>query len=277
MDKYPIPAPWGQAVDAWALALRAAGRTPQTIETRTEHIRRMARQTGAPSPALLPRVRLVEWAGSREWARETRRSTYASVRGFYRWAVEAGLVTEDVSDTLPVVKPGPAVPRPAPEEAYRDALTAADARTHVILRLAAEEGLRRAEIAQVARDDLTPDLLGWTLLVHGKGGKDRLVPLTDSLAGEVRDYLGARRWLLPSPAGGHLTPRHVGKLASRALPGAWTCHTLRHRFATTLRAQGADLLVIRDLLGHESVATTQRYTAVPGDDLRKAVALGRPA
>jgi site-specific recombinase XerD len=259
------------------VALRAAGRTPQTIETRTEHIRRMARQTGAPTPSLLPRSRLVEWAGSKDWARETRRSTYASIRSFYRWALEDGRVTEDVADMLPSVKPGPAVPRPTPEHVYTDALADADARTRIILRCAAEEGLRRAEIAQISRDDLIEDLDGWTLLVHGKGQKDRLVPLTDSLAADLRTYLGQRRWLLPSPTGHHLTPRHVGKIASRALPGVWALHSLRHRFASTLHAEGVDLLVIRDLLGHESVATTQRYTAVGSGEARAAVRRARPA
>lgn len=273
MDRYSIAPLWAQCIDAWALALRAAGRTSQTIETRTEHLRRFARQTGAPGPALVPRGRLVEWAGSQEWARETRRSTYASLRGFYRWAVEVGRCEADPTDYLPTVRPGPAVPRPAPEDAYAAALAAADPRVHVVLRLAGEAGLRRAEVAQVARDDLTEDLTGWSLLVHGKGERDRLVPLTDSVAREVHAMIGKGRWLLPSPAGGHLTPRHVGKLARAVIPSPWTLHTLRHRFATRVYAGRPDLRCVQELLGHASVATTQRYVAVPTGALREAIGI----
>lgn len=267
-----ISAPWADAIEQWRLALRAAGRTAQTIETRTEHVRRFARQTGTPGPGLVSRAAILEWAGTHEWARETRRSTYASLRGFYRWAVETGVAVEDPTVGLPAVKPGPAVPRPAPEDAYRRALGAADSRTHVILRLAAEAGLRRAEIAQIQAADMTRDLGGWSILVHGKGERDRLVPLTDSLAAEIRTYLGRRQWLLPSPAGGHLTARHIGKLASRALPDGVTLHMLRHRFATVVHGRTHDLIAVQRLLGHASVATTQRYTLVGADVLRCAVA-----
>lgn len=271
MKRYAVPPAWAAAIEEWERALRAAGRSAQTIETRTEHLRRCARQAGATSPGTLSAARLVRWAGSRTWARETRRSMYASLRSFYRWAVETGRSVDDPTEALPSVAAAPAVPRPVPEGDYRRALAAADPRTRAILRLAAEAGLRRAEIAQVGRRDLVSDLGGWTLVVHGKGQRDRLVPLTDSLAREVRARIGAGAWLLPSPRGGHLTARHVGKIASRALPEA-TLHMLRHRFATVVHTATHDLITTQRLLGHASVATTQRYVAVQDDALRGAVA-----
>ena len=271
MKRYPITAAWATAIDEWEHTLRAAGRSAQTIETRTEHLRRCARQAGATAPGTLSSARLVRWAGSRTWARESRRSMYASLRGFYRWAVETGQSVDDPTEALPSVAAGPAVPRPVSEGDYRGALAVADPRGRVILRLAAEAGLRRAEIAQVGRRDLVSDLGGWTLMVHGKGGRDRLVPLTDSLAREVRARIGAGIWLLPSPRGGHLTPRHVGKIASHALPGGATLHMLRHRFATIVHTSTRDLIVTQRLLGHASVATTQRYVAVKDDALRAGV------
>lgn len=271
MKRYAVPPAWAEAIDEWERALRAAGRSAQTIETRTEHLRRCARQAGATSPGTLSAARLVRWAGSRTWARESRRSMYASLRSFYRWAVETGRSIDDPTEALPSVAAGPAVPRPVPEGDYRRALAAADPRGRVILRLAAEAGLRRAEIAQIERRDLVADLGGWTLMVHGKGGRDRLIPLTDSLAREVRARIGAGTWLLPSPRGGHLTARHVGKIASRALPGGATLHMLRHRFATVVHTSTRDLIVTQRLLGHASVATTQRYVAVQDDALRAGV------
>ena len=236
-------------------------------------MRRFARQTGAPAPALVSRNRLIEWAGAQEWARETRRSVYASIRAFYTWAHETGRVSENISDALPKVKASEPAPRPAPENVYRISLASADVRARLILRLAGEAGLRRGEIAQISRDDLTRDLMGYSLRVHGKGGKVRTVPLTEPLARVLVEYLGCRYWLFPSPAGGHLTPRHVGKLASKVMPDIWTLHTLRHRFATVAYDGTRDLIIVQQLLGHSSVATTQRYIATPQDRLRAAVAV----
>ena len=273
MNPYRLPPTWAKEINNWATALKVADRSPQTIETRTEHLRRFARQTGAGGPALVSRNRLIDWASTQEWARETRRSIYTSIRAFYTWAYETDRVSENISDALPKVKASEPAPRPAPENVYRVSLANADARVRLILRLAGEAGLRRGEIAQISKDDLTRDLMGYSLRVHGKGGKVRTVPLTEPLARMRIDYLGRRYWLFPSPAGGHLTPRHVGKLASKVMPDIWTLHTLRHRFATVTYDGTRDLIVIQQLLGHSSVATTQRYIATPQDRLRQAVAV----
>lgn len=273
MNRYTLPPTWANDINDWATALKVADRSPQTIETRTEHLRRFARQTGAGGPALVSRNRLIEWAGSQEWARETRRSIYTSIRAFYTWAHETDRVSDDISDALPRVKASEPAPRPAPENVYRVSLANADARARLILRLAGEAGLRRGEIAQINRDDVARDLMGYSLRVHGKGGKVRTVPLTEPLARVLIEYLGCRYWLFPSPSGGHLTPRHVGKLASKVMPDIWTLHTLRHRFATVAYDGTRDLIVIQQLLGHSSVATTQRYIATPPDRLRAAVAV----
>jgi site-specific recombinase XerD len=78
-------------------------------------------------------------------------------------------------------------------------------------------------------------------------------------------------WLFPSRQGGHLSPNMVGTLISNALPDHWTAHTLRHRFATRAYRGTPTLRAVQTLLGHESVATTERYTAVDDDEVRAAM------
>ncbi len=213
------------------------------------------------------------WLGAQDLARETRRSVYASLRGFYRWAVRAGHVEVSPADGLPSVRPEVPCPRPTPEVEYRRAVSAADPRVRLILRLAAQAGLRRAEIAQIHRRDLTSDLLGRSLIVHGKGGVVRVVPLPGPLALEVEAACAAGHgYAFPGEISGHLSARWVGKLATRALPEGWSLHSLRHRFATAAYGSERDLIAVQQLLGHASVATTQRYVATGQDRLRRAAA-----
>jgi integrase len=177
-----------------------------------------------------------------------------------------GLTDVDAAAALPRVKSKPGVARPAPDRVYLEALMRSKPRTRLYLRLAAELGLRRAEIAQVHSDDLIEDLVGWSLLVHGKGNRERVVPLTPGIAAELRT-LGVG-FAFPGDRDGHVSPEWVGKQASRAMEGKWTIHTLRHRFAARTYAIDADLFVVQELLGHASPATTRRY--VPRASAAKA-------
>lgn len=145
----------------------------------------------------------------------------------------------------------------------------ADPREQLILRLAAELGLRRAEIAVVHARDLIQDLDGWSLLVHGKGNRERVLPLGDGLALAIREAtLAGAGYAFPGGDHGHLTPRWVGTLISRILPRDVTLHQLRHRFATLTHQETGDVRLVQALLGHASLATTQRYIDMHSDQLR---------
>lgn len=169
------------------------------------------------------------------------------------------------------------MPRPAPDAAWLWALEHARPRVELMLRLAAEAGLRRAEVAQVHDDDL--DTIGPRLLVHGKGARDRVIPISESLAGQIaagpRGHTPSDRstsgYLFPNYSGGHLAPITVGLLITDVLPEGWTMHTLRHRFATRAYRATRNLRAVQMLLGHASVATTQRYLAVDDDEIRAAM------
>lgn len=122
--------------------------------------------------------------------------------------------------------------------------------------------------------DLTRGPAGAELLVHGKGGKLRVVPLGDGLAAAIVECVcqtDPGGWLFSGDEDGHLSPRWVGKLMAGALPDHWTAHTLRHRFATRAFRGSRNLRAVQTLLGHSSVATTERYTAVDDDEIRAAM------
>lgn len=174
------------------------------------------------------------------------------------------------------MKPAPPCPRPATDEIWENLLANAPAREHLMARLAGEAGLRRAEVAQVHTNDLMPRP---SLIVHGKGRKQRVVPLNDSLAAEIRDrcteLAESPDWnghLFPGNVDGHLSPVYVGIRISRLMPPGWSMHKARHRFATRAYRGSRNLLAVKTLLGHSSVATTQLYCAVDDDEIRAAAA-----
>ncbi len=258
------------AIGRWRVALRAAGRPETTIRTRTQHLEQLARERPDLQPWTTTTGDLLDWLGSHNWKRESRRAARASLVGFYAWAVVAGYLESSPADALPKITASPPSPRPAGDLDYRRALAHADERVRLAVRLAAEAGLRRGEVVLVHARDLLTDLYGRSLVVHGKGGRDRVVPLTDELAAEVEQAC-AGGWAFPGQVDGHLSPLWLGKIVSDALPPGVTMHALRHRFATRAYAVDHDLLTVQRLLGHASPDTTLRYIRVPDDALRRTV------
>ena len=259
---------WTEVIEGFTKEQRVAGLSPETVKVRRYQLRRLATDVGG-DPATITGRDLVEWLAAMDWKPETRRSHRATLRAFFVWMVADGQREDNPADDLPRVKPSPPAPRPLPAVHYAAARLAADSRLILMLELMGDAGLRRAEVSKVHSRDLMEDLSGWSLIVHGKGGKTRIVPLSDSLASHIRDADG---FLFPGNDDGHLSPWWVGKLVSRALPDGWTGHKLRHMFATDAhRASGGDVFVVQQLLGHASPATTARYVALPDDAKRATV------
>lgn len=260
-----VPGGWVGPLDGWCSRLAVAGRSRQTVGLRRAHVAQLARALGG-TPATVDEDELLAWLAARQWSRETRRSWRASLRGFFEHVGRVDLV-----EAMPRVRSAEPMPRPAPDRVLAAARLAADERTTLILRLAAEAGLRRGEIAQVHADDIGEDLFGPTLLVRGKGERRRTVPISSGLAAAVRLRAGGG-WLFPGAIDGHLSARWVGKLAAQVLPAGWSLHSLRHRFATRAHDGSGDLIAVSRLLGHASVATTQRYVATSSERLRRVAA-----
>lgn len=212
---------------------------------------------------------LFDYLAARDWSTETRRGRRTTFIRFYSWGMYRGFVTANPAEVLPKIKMDAGRARPAPDRAYQEALMAAKPREKLMLRLAAEVGMRRAEVAVVHSNDLMEDFVGHSLVVHGKGGKRRVVPLPQSLGRTLAQMPPG--YLFPGDDDGHLSPRYVGKLIRDLLPGEWTMHTLRHRFGTRAYALTSDLLLVQEMLGHASPSTTRRYVEYDRDRMRAAV------
>ncbi len=251
----------------WLDALRAAGLSDETVRCRRNKLSHTARCIGL-SPMTVTAEDLINWTSAQAWKTETRRGYRKTYVSFFRWLHESGRRPDDPSELLPVVRRPKPKPRPCPDRYIIAALHRATPLERIMLRLAAECGLRRSEIARVNSSDVMDDLLGKSLIVTGKGDKQRIVPLPDDLADTIEHCGG---WLLPGRWGGHVEQSYVNRHISRLLPDGWGCHSLRHRYATKTYEQTHDLFLVARLLGHSSVETTQIYVAMPDSRLRSAM------
>jgi integrase/recombinase XerC len=272
-----IDGDWDELIAAYVVELTAIGRPPTTIKLRRFQLRHLARSLNI-APSDITHDDLVNWFGIQQWKLETRRSYRSGIRGFFGWAFDKGFTASDPANAIKQVKQDRPVPRPAPDYAWTTARLAADSRVTLMLRLAGEAGLRRAEVAAVHTRDLRHGPNGAQLLVHGKGSRERVVPISADLAGLIE--LGAaghtpgaspNGWLFPGNDHGHLSPQWLGTLCSQAMPDVWTMHALRHRFATRAYRGTRNLRAVQKLLGHSSVAVTERYTACDDDEMRAAM------
>jgi integrase/recombinase XerC len=205
----------------------------------------------------------------------------AAVRSLYKWLAREGKVKQNPASLVSTPKLPKKLPRVPTIEEVNNVLdgqlpeTAAFVeRDKTILELLYGSGLRNSELIGINLDDIH-----WsneTILVRGKGRKERMVPLGDTAAEAIREYLSKRKELLAAkkkttPAllvnlrGQRLTTRSVGRIVkhiavSKGLSPDVHPHTLRHAFGTHLLEEGADLRAIQEMLGHERLSTTQRYT-----------------
>ncbi|HEX6879665.1 MAG TPA: site-specific tyrosine recombinase/integron integrase [Terriglobales bacterium] len=205
----------------------------------------------------------------------------AALRSLYKWLAREGVVEQNPAALVSTPKLPRKLPRvptieeistlldsPMPEQA------AFPERDRVIFELLYGGGIRNSELIGINLEHVY-----WSneaILVRGKGKKERFVPLSDSAAIAIREYVPKRQEILQrlkrsTPAliinnrGGRLTTRSVGRIVkaiavAKGLSPDVHPHTLRHAFGTHMLEEGADLRSIQELLGHERLATTQRYT-----------------
>jgi integrase/recombinase XerC len=205
----------------------------------------------------------------------------AAVRSLYRWLAREGLVEQNPAKLVATPRLPKKLPRvPTIEEmnfvldGKMPEVAAFPERDLLMLELLYGCGIRNSELTGINLDDIR--LSAEAILIRGKGKKERYVPFGDAVKRALAAYLPARQKmlgelnkniaaLLINQRGGRLTTRSVGRIikkiaVAKGLSPDVHPHTLRHAFGTHLLEEGADLRAIQELLGHERLATTQRYT-----------------
>ncbi|MBZ5679372.1 MAG: tyrosine recombinase XerC [Acidobacteriia bacterium] len=205
----------------------------------------------------------------------------AAVRSLYRWLAQEGVVEQNPAKLVASPKRPLKLPRvPTIEEmnsvldSQMPEVAAFPERDRLMLELLYGCGIRNSELTGINLDDIR--LSAEAILIRGKGKKERYVPFGDSVKTALSVYLPERlktlgqtrkntNALLINRRGGRLTTRSVGRIikkiaVAKGLSPDVHPHTLRHAFGTHMLEEGADLRAIQELLGHERLATTQRYT-----------------
>ena len=205
----------------------------------------------------------------------------AAVRSLYRWLAQEGVVEQNPAKLVSTPKISKKLPRVPTIEELNSVLdgqmpevAAFPERDRILLELLYGCGIRNSELVGINLEDVRPS--AEAILIRGKGKKERYVPFGGTATSALSAYLPARQKLLAdthkqTPAllvnrrGGRLTTRSVGRIVkkiavAKGLSPDVHPHTLRHAFGTHMLEEGADLRAIQELLGHERLSTTQRYT-----------------
>lgn len=205
----------------------------------------------------------------------------AAVRSLYRWLAQEGIVEQNPAALVSTPKLPKKLPRVPTLEEMNSVLdgempeeASFPERDRLMLELLYGCGIRNSELVGINIDDVRVG--AEAILIRGKGKKERYVPFGDAVKSALATYLPARQLvlsefrknipaLLVNQRGGRLTTRSVGRIikkiaVAKGLSADVHPHTLRHAFGTHMLEEGADLRAIQEMLGHERLSTTQRYT-----------------
>jgi len=226
----------------------------------------------------------------------------SAARQFYKFIISEGLREDDPTSTIEAPKQKRTLPKIMTEEEINHAITvagqkgnAASKRLVTLLEMIYSTGLRVSELVGLPLSTYQED--SQFMIVEGKGGRERMVPLTPSAQKALQDYVAVRerfigedddgtqaQWLFPSKTSikGHLTRQRFAQMLkdlSKAADfpmGKLSPHAIRHSFATHLLQNGADLRAVQKMLGHADIATTQIYTQMLDDEVNEKVQANHP-
>ncbi len=241
--------------------------------------------------------------GSAQIAVRTVARRLSALRQFYRYLVSENIRKDDPTSTIDSPKQGRTLPKTLSESEVSTLIeTAAQGGGNDSLRLVCllemlyATGLRVSELVGLPLSAIGED--NQFLMISGKGGRERMVPLSEPAQQALKNYLAVRnnfysaedknsrqaKWLFPSRTSdsGHLTRQRFAQLLKDLSRAAGidsdrvSPHILRHAFATHLLSRGADLRSVQKMLGHADIATTQIYTHIVGEKLKKTVEESHP-
>jgi site-specific recombinase XerD len=286
--------PWH--VDDFASALTSV--SANTVAAYSSDVRSFVEWCGRGSiddPSAVTRLtirRYVAHLTTRQFARRSVARKAAAIRRYFRWMSQRGLVPSDPTVGISVPGGGGRLPAVLDQQQLSTLLDAPLSndepmwrrrRDDAVLELLYGSGIRVGELCGLTVRSLQLDQAA--LVVWGKGGKQRRVPLSAPAVRALRSWLAVRsdvvapdrgEMLFGNERGNALTPRDVRRLLDRRSPTPTHPHALRHSFATHLLDGGADLRAVQELLGHADVATTQRYTHVSKQRLSAAYRESHP-
>lgn len=222
----------------------------------------------------------------------------SSLHSFYKYLLKEELVDENYFDKVEAIKKEKRLPRILKEPELKhlfesiDVNTTLGFRNYILLEVLYGCGIRVSELCSMVISDI--NFSDSTIKIHGKGSKERLVIMFDDLAIDLKHYLKEERLALLRKSididnrtvflnknGTSLTPRGVRVILNDIIKDAGetyhlTPHMLRHSFATSMLDHGADLRSVQELLGHESLSTTQIYTHVSLEKMKSEYMMSHP-
>jgi integrase/recombinase XerC len=225
-----------------------------------------------------------------EYSRSTTARKLATLRSFYKFCLRRGYVTSNPIAPIRTPKQDKRLPKCLEIDQVKKLLespednTLLGARDRAMFETLYSTGIRVSELVAINRGDV--DFAGEALHIQGKGKKERITPIGPSAIAAIRKYLGMRdadprkdafdqQALFVNKHGQRLSTRSVRRKLDKYLTQAGldpnvSPHTLRHSFATHMLNQGADLRSVQELLGHQSISTTQVYTHLTTEKLKQA-------
>jgi integrase/recombinase XerC len=242
--------------------LRSLNYADSTVYSRGRAIIRFRLTTGI-DPLDIDEHRMIGWWIGLRTTPSSRAGELAAIRGYCRWAVRHGVIEVDPTRLIDRPRLARRVPRPIDEVSLAHAIRTARRDVRAILCLAAFCGLRACEVSALEWSEVRGD----TLLLHGKGNKERLVPLHQIAADALTRLPGGRRGMVFQRRDGNLgpVPPHLvcqwSNTHLHELGIAETLHQLRHRYGTFVFRLSKDLRLTQELMGHASPVTTAGYAA----------------
>jgi integrase/recombinase XerD len=236
------------------------------------------------------------WLKEKNYATTTLARKVASVKSFFNFMVNEGRIKVNPTENVSAVKVGRALPKPISVKEVKALLEQASKsstpdgkRDRAILELLYASGMRVSELVGLNVNDL--DIQGGYVKVFGKGHKERMIPIYQRAVEAVSDYIkdgrpkligeNDEKALFVNRRGERLTRQGLwqilkGYARAVGLEKQITPHTLRHSFATHMLDGGADLRIVQELLGHANISTTQVYTHLTSEHVRKTYEKSHP-